>query len=604
MRIRKEKQQEQLAKRRSGAGGGGGGGAAAEGGDALLDAPFGGFGGGAGGAAGGFAAAGAGAAGARAPTVDMLPQLTHALMHGSEAEQLEATIQFRRLLSVEKLPPIDQVIGFGAVPLFVRLLAHDPSPRLQFEAAWALTNIASGTTEHTQTVIAAGAVPHFVRLLDSESEDVREQAVWALGNIAGDGTVARDLVLDAGALAPLLRRLVPDAKLGFIRNATWTLSNFCRGKPFPDFAKVRDALPTLAALIYAQDKDVLTDALWALSYLSDGDHERLAAVLEARVVKRVVELLSHAQLVVRTPALRTVGNIVTGDDLQTQAVIQAGALPYLLKLLQSDKKAMRKEACWTVSNIMAGSQEQIQAVLDANAVPVLIHLLQHGEWEVKKEACWALSNATSGGSPAQISYLVSQGVVYPIAEMLKVEDPRIAMVALEGLENILKSGKLSAEEAGGPGAPNAHLHVCREAGVHDALLELNHAPSNIYNKALALHDAYFAGDEEDEGADDAVDDDGDDGGAGEYDAGGNQNAVAIADEGFGGGMAGGGVAPAWQVPGPAAFAFAPAPAPGAAPAAPAGAAWGGGAFNFGAAQPPPAPGGGGGGAFQGGFSFS
>jgi len=327
------------------------------------------------------------------------------------------------------------------VPHFVRLLAHDANPRLQYEAAWALTNIASDVTENTQAVIAAGAVPPFVRLLDSESEDVREQAVWALGNIAGDGTASRDLVLDSGALAPLLRRLVPDAKLSFIRHATWTLSNFCRGKPVPDFAKVRDALPTLVALIHAQDSNVLTDALWAIVYLSDGNSERLAAVLGAGVVKRVVELLAHPKTIVRTPALRTVGNIVAGNDLQTQAVIQAGALPHLLKLLESggENTAVRKEACWTISNITAGTQEQIQAVLDAGAAPVLVHLLQHGEWDVKKEACWALSNATSGGSAAQIAYLVGQGVVYPMTRMLEVEDSRIVMVALEGLENVRRA---------------------------------------------------------------------------------------------------------------------------------------------------------------------
>ena len=55
--------------------------------------------------------------------------------------------------------------------------------------------------------------------------------------------------------------------------------------------QVKPALPVLRQLIYLNDEEVLTDACWALSYLSDGPNDKIQAVIQAGVCPRLVELL-------------------------------------------------------------------------------------------------------------------------------------------------------------------------------------------------------------------------------------------------------------------------------------------------------------------------
>ena len=53
--------------------------------------------------------------------------------------------------------------------------------------------------------------------------------------------------------------------------------------------------------------------------------------------------------------------------------------------------------------------------------------------EIKKEAVWALSNTTANASPDQFKILVEKNIIKALGSMLKVKEPRILLVALEGL---------------------------------------------------------------------------------------------------------------------------------------------------------------------------
>lgn len=248
--------------------------------------------------------------------IDKLPQLAAEAASAEPRARLDAIRTISRLLARELDPPIQPALSAGALaPLVAALAAYCPPPaaaapqgerrqpgrgaaenggradappehgpdapnagagplqaEAAFEAAWALTNIASGSSADALALLDAGCLPHLLRLAGAAEERMSEQAVWALGNLAGDCAQSRDAVLAEGG-AEALALLLTSNGMGtsLLRTVAWAACNLLRTEPRPPLASVRPLLGGFGAVLQGRcaDDDTLLQALWAAIYLAD-----------------------------------------------------------------------------------------------------------------------------------------------------------------------------------------------------------------------------------------------------------------------------------------------------------------------------------------------
>lgn len=93
-------------------------------------------------------------------------------------------------------------------------------------------------------------------------------------------------------------------------------------------------------------------------------------------------------------------------------------------------------------------------------------------------------------------FLVAEGCIKPLCDLLICPDPRIVTVCLEGLENILKVGEAD-KEMGANNGINLYAQMVDEFDGLEKIENLQtHDNNEIYEKAVKILERYWSEEEE------------------------------------------------------------------------------------------------------------
>lgn len=376
---------------------------------------------------------------------------------------------------------------------------------LQLESVWSLTNITSGDSDQTAAVVAADAIPPLVALLRSPSVDVQLQSAWTISNIACDSARCRDLVLAADAMQPLLALDSPEATIPLKQQVAFAIKALCCGQPPPEFAIVQTTIPVLARLIDTSDVEVLSSACGALAFLSDdasSQLHQLTASVEAGLVPRLLQLLTHTNPDVLSSALTIIRRIAGGREDHVATLLTSEELPSheqplwpLRTLISHARPAIRKDALSTIALLVAGGKsDRVELLFSLFLLaPLLMCARNDGEeMKIRHQAASAIASAADNASDDQLRRIVRTGHLQPLCRLLiDCRDPELLLCSLRCLESILRVGRSDALAAGQ--SPESEFAVAvRLFRACDRLEQLYcHEDESVRERAELILHTYF-----------------------------------------------------------------------------------------------------------------
>uniref|UniRef100_A0AAF5D4D0 Importin subunit alpha n=2 Tax=Strongyloides stercoralis TaxID=6248 RepID=A0AAF5D4D0_STRER len=333
----------------------------------------------------------------------------------------------RRVLSQHTVAPIDCLLKLGLLEVLVDGL-KSTDKEIVYESAWSITNIASGTCEHTKAVVDAGVIPILLQYLDNYrcNSDLTEQCIWALANIVGDSPQYRDITIKKGLFKCIesIMKDLGELPITVVRNIAWLFSNLSRHRNVnPSDEIFRQSIKYVRDLLKYNDKVVRSDACWGLSHLiRDASDDQLKYFATQPIMHYMISFLGSDDNCLILAALRVIGRFAQGTDRYCDILIQSGIFKQIFPSLFQTKAydvEILYNCIWILSNVVAGPEAHINEIVSCNLISYITKNLSSGISKVRIECSWFLSNFVNGCSRHQIKEIVKNNGVTVISKGLK-----------------------------------------------------------------------------------------------------------------------------------------------------------------------------------------
>ncbi|CAG9334141.1 unnamed protein product [Blepharisma stoltei] len=407
-----------------------------------------------------------------------------------EAVLTEAAKVLRKLLAGNSQPSLKTLVEIGISSKLIKLLSSK-NENLLSEVSWCLINLSSGPADISSVMLNQNIAKTLAQVLEKcESVELANNFAWILGNISADSIDNRDTILETGVVKTLV---------GFINEnfngssfVIWTLSNLSKGKPMPEEHIILDLLKIFPRAIETDNEDILVDACWILSNITDGE-KYIDKVSDIGIIPKLIDLLAHPSQDVQGFASRVIGNIIVNSDKYTRTLLNLGILDNLGALLYHPRRSLKKEALLSLGNFLFGNDEQVELVISHPCMKNIVRFLLDADQNIRYEALWAIGNATHTSNRNIIKKLEKYEVLKSLVENLKDKHPKTLVVALKAIDCILEAGTQTSADTG----INMLAYKFQELGGVDMLEFLQSHPNvTIYNIAVHIMMKYYGVEED------------------------------------------------------------------------------------------------------------